>query len=63
MAAKFVFDGDPVVTAWPYHRLYAKNMAVRSLESVHMPDRIVTNAVLAKAVDTNDARMVARTGI
>jgi hypothetical protein len=24
MAAKFVFDGDPVEAAWPYHRLYAK---------------------------------------
>ena len=27
------------------------------------PDRIVTNADIAKAVDTNDAWMVARTGI
>jgi len=28
-----------------------------------MPDRIVTNADIAKAVNTNDAWMVARTGI
>jgi hypothetical protein len=38
MAAKFVFDGDPVEAAWPYHRLYAKTwMSLYACASMVLP--------------------------